>query len=626
VRLRDGQVAIVVIELMPDAVAHMMAALDAVRRRATVFQLTDEDVLMIVKAARSHASSFLPHIKELLAVYKKLQVVIACEEPDSSARVLAAKADTHAVRRRHTLRDRALVDSLRGLLVGKCSADKMRSLWADVTTKSTRVDKVMLLAFCAAFADEMATLLHTTCETCVAGDSTLVASLTPPARDSTSNEAAAAAAQVLAAVREKGAHVNSLRPTDEAIRKGKAFQAAVSRKLGELRPSAPESAQESSAQESSAQESSAQEASPAQSHASASTRASPVLASESAAQASASPAVRVALHIHTGESDHAAAAAAVASNGAVVAVFARDVDNFTNFAGAPASVDGDVLCVKRVDSSGASFFYTSDFFDAVRSLLGDFFAAFERQLGEALEPLIERLLGVCVLLLAGGDCLQKLLDRHGVARLNKLGAKRLKECGAEEAVALRKRLALAVRACTAGPLNFNYDAMIAVARIFTEPSKAFTESLRLHCESYVPSRFAASRFNLRERVAVVMKAREPLLEVRLRALAQISQLAKLVTTPTPTPAATSSATPTVQTSATARMVQLQMLSSSSSAPSASAASSSSAPSLLPSSSSSSSAPSPAADVGGRHRGLAAVAVPTTHRHPLARCCRRRRRW
>jgi hypothetical protein len=151
-----------------------------------------------------------------------------------------------------------------------------------------------------------------------------------------------------------------------------------------------------------------------------------------------------------------------------------------------------------------------------------------------------------VLLLAGGDCLQKLLDRHGVARLNKLGAKRLKECGAEEAVALRKRLALAVRACTAGPLNFNYDAMIAVARIFTEPSKAFKESLRLHCESYVPSRFAASRFNLRERLADVMKAREPLLEVRLRALAQISQLAKLVTTPTPTPQQTKHADTTPQ--------------------------------------------------------------------------------
>jgi hypothetical protein len=311
-------------------------------------------------------------------VYKKLQVVIACEEPDSSARVLAAKADTHAVRGRHTLRNRALVDSLRGLLVGKCSTDKMRSLWADVTTKSTRVDKMMLLAFCAAFAVEMATLLHTTCETCVAGDSTLVASLTPPTRDSARSEAAAAAAaQVLAAVRKKGAHVNSLRPTDEAVRRGKAFRAAVSRKLAELRP-VPESAQESSADESeeeSSEESEEEESSEESSE-------------EAPAQASASPAVRVALHIHTGESDHAAAAAAVASNGAVVAVFARDVDNFTNFVGAPALVDGDVLCVKRVDSSGASFFYTSDFFDAVRSLLGDFFAAFERRLGEALEPLI----------------------------------------------------------------------------------------------------------------------------------------------------------------------------------------------------------------------------------------------
>jgi hypothetical protein len=364
-------VAIVVIELMPDAVAHMMAALDAVRRRATVFQLTDEDVLMIVKAARSHASSFLPHIKELLAVYKKLQVVIACEEPDSSARVLAAKADTHAVRRRHTLRDRALVDSLRGLLVGKCSADKMRSLWADVTTKSTRVDKMMLLAFCAAFADEMATLLHTTCETCVAGDSTLVASLTPPARDSTSNEAAAAAAQVLAAVREKGAHVNSLRPTDEAIRRGKAFQAAVSRKLGELRPSAPES--ESSAEESEEEssEESEEESSRRRSRRSSrrcwrrsrrrrrrrrrrsawrftSTRAratTPLPLRLSRQTAPLSPCLR-----------------ATSTTSPTLRV-------------RRLSFDGDVLCVKRVDSSGASFFYTSDFFDAVRSLLGDFFAA-----------------------------------------------------------------------------------------------------------------------------------------------------------------------------------------------------------------------------------------------------------
>ena len=51
VDLSNVEIPKAVIELMPDAVAHMMAALDAVRRRATVFQLTDEDVLIIDKAA-----------------------------------------------------------------------------------------------------------------------------------------------------------------------------------------------------------------------------------------------------------------------------------------------------------------------------------------------------------------------------------------------------------------------------------------------------------------------------------------------------------------------------------------------------------------------------------------------